>query len=50
MTALYSATLLVARPRKIPPELTSWSVEENITQAMEAMFRVLWMAPSKNPT
>jgi len=50
MTVLYSATLLVARPRKIPPELTSWSMEEKITQEMEAMFQILWMAPSTNPT
>ena len=42
-TTLHSTMLLVAGPRKMPPELSSSPVGEKMTQVEEAMFRVLWL-------
>jgi hypothetical protein len=38
ITTLYSTMVLVARPKKMPHELTSLLVGKNITKVVEAMF------------
>ena len=50
MTSMYSATLLVARPRKAPPEATSCLECEKMTHTAEARLQVWRLAPYGKPT
>ena len=46
ITTLYSATLLVARPKQAPPEATTYIEGEFITHAARTRLQVWRLVPS----